>query len=127
MTGRVRVLVLAAAALIAGAAWAGTRAPVLDAPRGEKCVEDVATMRRSHMEFLRHQRDETVHRGIRGARHSLAGCIECHANAKDGSVLGSPSHFCQGCHAYAAVKLDCFECHASLTRAAQAGRTARTP
>ena len=113
--------------VLAGVAWAGSRAPVLDAPRGGKCVEDAATMRRSHMDFLRHQRDETVHRGIRGARHSLAGCVECHANAKDGAVLGSPSHFCQGCHAYAAVKLDCFECHASRTRAAQAGRPARSP
>jgi hypothetical protein len=121
------LLVLAAAALIAGAAWAGTRAPVLDAPRGEKCVEDVATMRRDHMGFLKHQRDDTVHRGMRGARHSLSGCIECHANGKDGSVLGSPAHFCQGCHAFAAVKLDCFECHSSRTRAAQAAGTGGKP
>ena len=111
----------AIALALAGAAWAGARAPALDAPRGDKCVEDAATMRRSHMDFLKHQRDDTVHRGIRGARHSLAGCIECHANPKDGAVLGSPTHFCQGCHEYAAVKLDCFECHASRTRAAQAG------
>jgi hypothetical protein len=77
-------------------------------------------MRRNHMEMLKHQRDRTVHLGIRGAPHSLAGCIECHANRSDGSVLGSDRHFCQGCHSYAAVRLDCFECHSSRTRAAQA-------
>ncbi len=108
---------LGLAALVAGAA-PGT--PTLDRPSGERCVEDPATMRRAHWDFLKHQRDETVRSGIRGAKHSLAGCIECHANAKDGSVLGSRTHFCEGCHAYVAVKLDCFECHASRTRAAQA-------
>ena len=108
---------LAAAAL---AAIAGPKALALDPPSGERCVEDPAVMRRAHWDFLKHQRDDTVRQGIRGAKHSLAGCIECHANAKDGSVLGSRTHFCEGCHAYVAVKLDCFECHASRTRAAQA-------
>ncbi len=112
---------------LAALAHAGARGPVLDAPRGERCVEDPATMRRAHWDFLKHQRDETVHRGIRGAKHSLAGCIECHANARDGSVVGSRTHFCEGCHAYAAVKLDCFECHASRTRAAQAAGPGRAP
>ena len=107
-------------ALAALAASAGPGATGLDRPSGERCVEDPATMRRAHWDFLKHQRDETVRSGIRGSKHSLAGCIECHANARDGSVLGSRTHFCEGCHAYVAVKLDCFECHASRTRAAQA-------
>ena len=30
-----------------------------------------------------------------------------------GSVAAAPTNFCVSCHSYAAVKLDCFECHAS--------------
>jgi hypothetical protein len=26
-------------------------------------------------------------------------------------VAASDTNFCQSCHTYAAVKLDCFECH----------------
>ncbi len=70
-------------------------------------------MRKVHMNLLKHQRDETVHEGIRGKKYSLAGCVDCHASVKDNNVLGSNEHFCQGCHVYAAVKLDCFECHSS--------------
>lgn len=74
-------------------------------------------MRKNHMELLKHQRDETVHKGIRTTSHSLNGCIECHASRKNNSVVGSDRNFCQGCHSYAAVKLDCFECHASKPKA----------
>ena len=87
--------------------------PVLERGTGEKCVEDTAFMRRNHMTLLKHQRDETVHNGIRTKRYSLNGCIECHASRKTGSVIGSDQNFCQACHSYAAVQLDCFECHAS--------------
>jgi hypothetical protein len=117
-----RVLCWLAAALLAVAAGSApvlAKPPVLEKAKGEKCVEETSVMRKRHPDFLKHQ-DDTVHGGIRGAKHSLAGCVECHASAKDGSVLGSPQHFCQGCHEYTAVKLDCFECHASHTKAAQA-------
>ncbi len=63
--------------------------------------------------MLKHQRDETVHGGIRGAKASLKACVECHAGKETGSVAASKQDFCESCHAYAAVKLDCFECHAS--------------
>jgi hypothetical protein len=92
--------------------------PSVEAARGDKCVEDTQFMRRSHMQLLKHQRDETVHRGVRTTRHSLKGCIECHASRKTGSVAASGEDFCQSCHAYAAVKIDCFECHASRPDAA---------
>ena len=115
-------LATALVAMAAMAAPALAKPPSLDKATGEKCVEETSVMRKRHMDFLKHQRDDTVHGGIRGAKHSLAGCIECHANAKDGAVLGSPQHFCQGCHAYAAVKLDCFDCHAAHTKAAQASQ-----
>ena len=87
--------------------------PKLDIGKGGQCVEDPKLMRTIHTSLLKHQRDETVHKGIRGQKHSLAGCVECHASTKTNSVLGSEEAFCQGCHTYAAAKLDCFECHTS--------------
>lgn len=87
--------------------------PVIEKARGGQCVEEPAVIRRTHMDLLRHQRDETVHRGIRGARYSLKGCISCHASTKTGSVAAAPTDFCVSCHSYASVKIDCFECHAS--------------
>jgi hypothetical protein len=110
------------AMLLAGSAAMGGLAlaagPTLDAPRAGPCVEDPKLMRRMHMEFLKHDRDDTVRRGIRTLKHSLSACVDCHANATDNRVLGSEQHFCQGCHSYAAVKLDCFDCHASTARPA---------
>ncbi len=75
------------------------------------CIAPVEQMRRNHPDMLRHQRDRTVHEGIRGARASLNACIRCHASRVNGSVLGTGENFCQGCHQYVAVRLDCFECH----------------
>ncbi len=109
----------AAALLLAGvAAGEATLAagPALDPARAGPCVEDPKVMRRLHMEFLKHDRDDTVRRGIRPVKHSLSACVDCHASAKDGRVLGTERHFCQGCHTYAAVKLDCFDCHAATAR-----------
>ena len=80
---------------------------------GDKCVEDTAYMRKNHMKLLMHQRDETMHKGLRTEKHSLKNCVTCHASSKDNNVLGSDEHFCQGCHTYASVKLDCWECHTS--------------
>lgn len=81
--------------------------------KGEKCVSDTDDMRRNHMKMLKHQRDETMRKGIRTTQHSLKNCIECHVNPKTNSVASSKDDFCMGCHSYAAVKLDCFECHSS--------------
>ncbi|MCW5593020.1 MAG: hypothetical protein KIS74_13045 [Burkholderiales bacterium] len=118
---------LVAALLLAGSA-AGPAAlaagPTLDPARSGPCVEDPKVMRRSHMDFLKHDRDDTVRRGIRGVKHSLSACVDCHASKADGRVLGSDRHFCQGCHAFAAVKLDCFDCHASTARTAPAATAA---
>ncbi len=81
----------------------------------EQCVEPVALMRRNHMKFLQHQRDETVINGERESRYSLVGCMNCHNPASaSGEVVRyeDPQHFCAECHAYTSVKIDCFECHA---------------
>ena len=87
--------------------------PVIEAASGGQCVEDPAFMRRNHMELLKHQRDDTLRGGIRTARYSLKACIACHASQSTGSVTAASSNFCQSCHTYAAVKIDCFECHAN--------------
>jgi hypothetical protein len=84
------------------------------------CVAEPAVMRREHMKLLKHQRELTVHRGERDGRDSLQACITCHASKTTGSVAAAPTDFCASCHAYAAVRIDCFECHASRLAAAQA-------
>jgi hypothetical protein len=124
-----RAILLGAALLAAGGASvaaenaSGTRVPlpVIEKPAGERCVEDTAFMRRNHMGLLKHQRDRTVHEGIRTVRHSLNNCIECHASKKTGRVTGNDG-FCESCHRYAAVKLDCFECHADRPAAVAGAR-----
>ncbi len=80
----------------------------------QNCVEPVEVMRREHMHFLMHQRDETVIDGERGSKHSLTGCMDCHNPASTEPVVRyeDPQHFCAECHAFTGVKIDCFECHA---------------
>ena len=90
----------------------GVPKPVIEIARPGKCVEDTATMRREHPDLLKHQRDLTMHEGIRTKKHSLKECIECHASKHTGSVLGEKG-FCQSCHDYASVKIDCFSCHSA--------------
>jgi cytochrome c553 len=90
--------------------------PVIPLGKGDQCVEDTEFMRRNHMNLLMHQRDETMHEGIREKQHSLKECISCHAVQGEDAVpvtVSSPQHFCRSCHDYAAVKIDCFQCHAS--------------
>ena len=84
--------------------------PKVNITQGEKCVEPTEVMRRNHMQFILHQRDNTMHRGIRTTPHSLKNCVNCHADPQTGSVLGKDG-FCQNCHIYAAVHIDCFGCH----------------
>jgi predicted CXXCH cytochrome family protein len=88
--------------------------PVIEPARGGQCVEDPAFMRRNHMELLKHQRDDTLRGGVRiTAKYSLKACIECHASPASNSVTATQTNFCVSCHSYAAVKIDCFECHAT--------------
>jgi len=83
------------------------------------CVEPTVYMRRHHMELIKHQRDATVRHGIRGTPHSLAGCIDCHVShdAQDRAVaINGPDQFCGACHAFTAVDVNCFGCHAAVPR-----------
>jgi hypothetical protein len=105
-----RVL-LALALVAAGSAFADVPKPAVRIENPDsQCVAPPAEMRRQHMEMLKHQRDLTLRQGVRGGKVSLNGCIECHAGKQTGSVTGA-DNFCQSCHAYAAVKLDCWDCH----------------
>jgi hypothetical protein len=91
----------------------GSRVPLpsITVDRSTKCVAPPDVMRRTHMEMLKHRRDKTVHEGIRGGDESLNRCLSCHADKTTGAAVGAPDAFCQSCHDYTGVKLDCFECH----------------
>jgi predicted CXXCH cytochrome family protein len=105
-------------ALFSLTAIAGAPKPdIPEAIKGEQCVEDTGFMRKNHMELLLHQRDETMYKGIRTKKHSLKNCFTCHVvkGADNKPVTAkNPKHFCRECHDYAAVKVDCFQCHASV-------------
>lgn len=106
--------------------YAGVPLPHISKGKGDRCVEDTEYMRKNHMKLLFHQRDETVHLGIRTKKHSLKECINCHAvKGEDNQPvsIASPKHFCNSCHGYAAVTIDCFECHASKPDNESIGRS----
>jgi len=93
------------------------------------CVEPTGEMRKNHMEYILHQRDKTMHEGIRTKRYSLVECINCHvSDAPDAPRISSEQHFCNSCHTYAAVSIDCFQCHADRPnkQKLQLGRTPAT-
>ena len=113
---RARGIMLVLLCLLALPALAAEPLALPKAAAGTTCIEDAATMRRGHPDMLKHQRDETLRLGIRGAKASLKDCVSCHATqSADGHAVpvNAPGQFCQSCHAYAAVKPDCFECHAT--------------
>jgi hypothetical protein len=96
--------------------------PVIPEGQGARCVEDTEFMRRNHMDLLKHQRDETVLKGVRSKQYSLKECLDCHVvygPDKVAVAASNPSHFCRACHDYAAVSIDCFECHASRPETAE--------
>ncbi len=100
----------------------GSRAAGLDS-----CVEPTELMRHKHMEFIKHQRISTVHEGIRGSKYSLAGCVDCHISYDSQKVprpINQPDQFCGACHAYAAVDLNCFDCHAAVPKRLELDATA---
>ena len=93
----------------------------------ENCVKPTDQMRRNHMEEIKHQRDKTVHNGIRETDVSLAGCIECHVSyGSDGTpiAVSDDDQFCGACHQFVAVGLDCFDCHAPIPNNAPASAAA---
>jgi len=92
------------------------------------CVEPVELMRKRHFEYMLDHRDKTVIQGIRSKQHSLNGCIDCHITANtEGNYAryADDTHFCASCHQFAAVNIDCFQCHAD--RPEEAIRKALNP
>jgi hypothetical protein len=105
----------------------GVPAPVITKAQGDQCVADTDYMRRYHMKELTHQRDETMQQGVRTKKFSLKECIACHATTDDGGrpvPINAPGEFCASCHEYAAVKVDCFQCHATKP---EEGKQAQRP
>lgn len=107
--------------------------PLPDPPQAKQhfsaeqaCVEPIEIIRRYHGDFLKHQRDQTMHHGVRTSQYSLVECISCHVTPDDNgnypSIHEDNQHFCRSCHAYAAVTIDCFQCHASKPEPATAGQ-----
>lgn len=101
--------------------------PLVTKARGGQCVDDPAFMRRNHMALLKHQRDDTLHGGVRSGKYSLKACVACHASEASQSVSAEAGDFCQSCHSFAAVKIDCFGCHASKPPAAGAHAAVAQP
>jgi len=109
--GMVVALLATAAPFMSRAEESRVPLPRITVDRTTKCVAPPDVMRRTHMEMLKHRRDKTVHQGIRGGDESLNRCLACHADRTTGVAAGAPDAFCQSCHDYAGVRLDCFECH----------------
>ena len=125
MLSRLTGMIIVCAVLLADAF---ADPPQLPRGKGDACVAPVDVMRKQHMDFLLHQRDRTVHEGIRTPRFSLVECVSCHVqeNAAGESIpVDAPEQFCEACHTYVSVKLDCFECHATTPdKAAESNSTA---
>ena len=111
------LLVLIGFTLLSTSALAETPFPTVHEPSDEslKCIHPEDEMRRNHMNYILHERDETMHEGVRKEPGSLAACIDCHVEPNsEGEIAGieSKEHFCNACHQYASVQIDCFQCHA---------------
>jgi hypothetical protein len=135
------LLVLAAASAVSGGFASAEQKGVLPVSGGVafregsvRCVESASVMRRQHMDFLLQQRDETMRSGIRTRDHSLKGCVDCHEDMErdnqgqlrkhEGQLIPSDTPipvsdpengFCQACHQYTAVNIDCFQCHVAIS------------
>ena len=102
--------------LAATGAAAGSLYPDVPKAVGAVHPEGSAFMRINHMRLLRHDRDETMHLGNREIKYSLKECVSCHAVMGPDALpisVQEEGHFCRNCHEYAAVKVDCFQCHNS--------------
>lgn len=108
-------LLIVFVAAVSGAS-AGSLYPEVPKAVGAAHPEGNAFMRINHMRLLRHDRDEVMHLGNRDTQYSLAQCVACHAVTGPDALpisVKEEGHFCRSCHEYAAVKIDCFQCHNS--------------
>ncbi|HEW98257.1 MAG TPA: sulfur reduction protein DsrJ [Beggiatoa sp.] len=121
--GKLGIGLLLSLAVSAAEPTSSGRVPIPKPPKAKEpfsaeqpCVEPIDDIRRNHGHYLKHHRDDTVHSGVRTTKHSLEACINCHVT-KDAAgnypSIKTGEHFCRSCHIYAAVTIDCFQCHAS--------------
>lgn len=94
--------------------------PVITVDPGTTCVAPREEIRRTHARLLNDLKHVTVQQGVRGDV-SLRGCIDCHARPS-GAVIGTRDAFCQSCHDFVGVKLNCFDCHQARPAAAAAAK-----
>lgn len=90
---------------------------------GDKCILSPEEMRRQHPDMLKHDRIATLRQGVRAKADggkldgSLKQCVNCHAVKDDSNNyvrIDNEQHFCVSCHQYAAVSIDCFQCHRDI-------------
>lgn len=90
---------------------------------GKQCVLPAEQIRREHPDLLQHDRVKTMREGVRAKSDgtmldgSLKQCINCHAIKDDNNKyvrIDNEQHFCASCHKYAAVTIDCFQCHRDI-------------
>ncbi|MBI3187728.1 MAG: hypothetical protein HYZ31_07725 [Gammaproteobacteria bacterium] len=83
-------------------------------PKGDKCSipGEESEIRAHHFQYILHQRDKTMHQGVRTKDSSLKECINCHVPENTSVRFGDDKHFCSACHKQAGVTIDCFQCHA---------------
>ncbi|MBL4805688.1 MAG: hypothetical protein JKY31_00170 [Rhodobacteraceae bacterium] len=111
-----RILVLIAI-LLAGGVSAQDLFPTVPQARFDLSTPHPDDIRINHIDYLRHDRDATMRLGDRDIEFSLKDCVDCHAvRGPDAGfvTVESEQHFCRACHEYAAVQIDCFQCHNSL-------------
>jgi hypothetical protein len=110
-------LALSAVAIGGSAVTSGSKAAEVKA-----CVAPTEDMRRNHMEYIKHERNLTVHLGIRGGKYSLAQCVDCHTASNERGTwvaVNAQNQFCNACHTFAAVHVDCFDCHRNTPQQAK--------
>ncbi len=90
--------------------------PVIPGAIGPGHPEGNAFWRANHMKLLVHDRDMTVREGERDIEASLKQCVTCHATKGPDATplpINAKGQFCAACHEFAAVKIDCFQCHST--------------
>ncbi len=101
-----------------------TPRPVIEpAKAGTQCVEPADVMRRNHMRLL--EAPARRHGARRRSRREVQpeGLHRLPCQPKTASVAKAETNFCVSCHSYAAVRIDCFECHTSKSRKVAQGAT----
>lgn len=107
---------LAGAPVLAQETTSTAGGPAIPKALGDPHPEGSDFMRINHMKLMRHDRDDTVHLGNREVKYSLKECVACHVVSDVDAMpvsVEDERHFCRACHDYAAVKIDCFQCHNS--------------